>query len=187
MTREELRGIIEGISEEQLKKILDIHSSDIGKAKGNAEELKIQLETAEMRLAEREETVKQLLESQGEAEEMKNRIEELQKIIDRKEATAAAEKDREALENRFKAAVGDARFVNDFTRHGVLREFLEAVSDEKNLGRADEEIFKSIVGTREDLFAAENKLPSVVASTNGFGGQLEESDVREIMGLSPKM
>ena len=32
MTREELRGIVEGITDEQLSKILNIHSLDIGKA-----------------------------------------------------------------------------------------------------------------------------------------------------------
>ena len=37
MTRDDLRGIIEGITDEQLKQILDIHSADIGKAKSGAE------------------------------------------------------------------------------------------------------------------------------------------------------
>ncbi len=37
MTREDLRGIIEGITDEQLKKVLDINSSDIRKVKGNLE------------------------------------------------------------------------------------------------------------------------------------------------------
>lgn len=33
MTREEIKKIVEGITDEQLKQILDINSADIGKAR----------------------------------------------------------------------------------------------------------------------------------------------------------
>ncbi|MBE7031989.1 MAG: hypothetical protein E7401_03395 [Ruminococcaceae bacterium] len=182
MTRDDLRGIIEGITDEQLKRILDIHSQGVGKAKGEVEGLKLQLSEAEAKLAGYKETVKSLENSQCEAEKMKIKIEELQKVIDQSEAA----KSREALEKRFDNAAGDAKFLNDFTKSGLMAEFLEAVQDEKNAGRSDGEIFGGLVDGREDIFAPDEGVPTVIASTMGFGGQITENDVREIMGLAPQ-
>ena len=46
MTRDDLRGIIEGITDDQLKRILDINSADIGKVKADLDKTKGDLETA---------------------------------------------------------------------------------------------------------------------------------------------
>lgn len=185
MTRDDLRGIIDGITDEQLKRILDINSSDIGRVKVQGEELKVKLEEAEGRLAEYEDIARRLEVSQCEAEEMRTRINELQKVIDQSEAEAKAEKSREELERRFECAADDATFLNDFTRNGIFAEFLEAVADEKNARRSDKEIFGRLVENRENLFVPEGGIPSVIASTMGFGGQITDGDVREIMGLEP--
>ena len=44
MTREQIKNIFPDITEEQLKAILDINSADIGKAKGDSEKLKEELD-----------------------------------------------------------------------------------------------------------------------------------------------
>lgn len=183
MTRDDLRGIIEGITDEQLKRILDLHSQGVGKAKGEVDALKLQLSETEAKLAGYEDAAKCLEESQCEAEKMKIKIEELQKVIDE----TSAQRSREALVERFEGAAGDAKFLNDFTRNGLLTEFLNAVQDEKNVGRSDEEIYTGLVEGRENIFVPDESVPTVIASTMGFGGQITESDVREIMGLAPQI
>ena len=45
MKREEIKAIVEGITDEQLKQILDINSADIGKAKGDFAALEQKIET----------------------------------------------------------------------------------------------------------------------------------------------
>ena len=45
MTREELKKIVEGITDEQLKSILDINTADIGKAKKDYDTIKSENET----------------------------------------------------------------------------------------------------------------------------------------------
>ncbi len=183
MTRDDLRGIIEGITDEQLKSILDLHSQGVGKAKGEVDALKLQLSEAEAKLAGYEEATKCLEESQCEAEKMRIKMEELQKVIDE----TSAERSRDALVERFKGVAGDAKFLNDFTKNGLMTEFLEAVQDEKNVGRSDEEIYNGLVEGRENIFVPDESVPTVVASTMGFGGQITENDVREIMGLAPQI
>lgn len=185
MTREDLRGIVEGITDEQLKRILDINSSDIGKTKGKLEDLKLQLESANTKLAQQNEKLAELEERQCEAEKMKNRIEELQKVIDESHEQAEKERVKTLMESRFASAAGTAEFLNDFTRNGVLAEFMTAVNAEENAGKSDEEIFCGIVENRENIFVPEGGIPAVVAATGGFGGQITDGDVREIMGLPP--
>ena len=183
MTRDDLRGIIEGITDEQLKSILDLHSQGVGKAKGEVDALRLQLSETEAKLVGYEEATKSLEESQCEAEKMRIKIEELQKVIDE----TSAQKSRDALIERFEGVAGDAKFLNDFTRNGLLTEFLEAVQDEKNVGRSDAEIYGGLVECRENIFVPDESVPTVIASTMGFGGQITENDVREIMGLAPQL
>ena len=45
MTREKLRKIIEGITDEQLKAIPDINTTDIGKSKSDVEKIRAENET----------------------------------------------------------------------------------------------------------------------------------------------
>ncbi len=45
MTREELKKIVEGVTDEQLDKILGINGADINKAKNGVDALKTELES----------------------------------------------------------------------------------------------------------------------------------------------
>ncbi|MBE7024231.1 MAG: hypothetical protein IJ285_06330 [Clostridia bacterium] len=184
MTRDELRGIVEGISDEQLKKILDINSSDIGKAKSEAKDAITGLEEAKRKIGELEAETESLKNSQYEAENMKDKIEELQKVIDERRLRDENEGKRTELEKRFSQAVGDAEFLNDYTRQGIFDLFEKALEMEENQGLSDGEVFESITAGSENLFAENTRVPSVVASTSGFGSNLSNGDVREIMGLS---
>jgi len=186
MTREELRGIVEGISDEQLKRILDINSSDIGKVKKNAEGLQKELDEVNKALGELTAEKESLLEGQYEAEKMKNKIEELQKVIDDRKAEDERNLKNQEIQKRFDAVTGDAEFLNDFTRKGVLERFSEAISVSDNVGKSDAEIFEAITSDVGNIFSSRNDMPSVLASTSGFGADLTMGEVREIMGLAPE-
>ncbi len=183
MTREDLRGIVEGISDEQLKKILDINSADIGKAKKGFDEVKAELETANEEGERMKTEILELREGQCEAEKMKSKIDELQKVIDDRRISDENLERQMAVEKRFNAAVGDAEFLNEYTKNGLLDKFSKALEAEENQGMSDKEIFGKLTGEETNLFVPVGGVPTVVASTSGFGGDLSLSDVREIMGL----
>ena len=186
MTREELRGIVEGISDEQLKKILDINSVDIGKVRKNAEELKTELDAVKRTVEELTAENSGLKDSQYEAEKMKIQIEELQKVIDdRKSEDEMAAKKAEIL-SRFENVSGNAEFLNEFTKKGVLEQFSAALEAGENVGKSDGEIFEAITSGVGNIFVPENSVPSILASTSGFGTDLSMGEVREIMGLDPR-
>lgn len=185
MTREELRGIVEGISDEQLKKILDINSADIGKVKKNADELKKELDAINKTVEELTAENSELKENQYEAENLKMQIDELQKVIDdRNSEDEKAAKNAEIL-SRFENVSGNAQFLNEFTKKGVLEQFSTAIENRENLGKSDGEIFEAITAGVENIFVPENGVPSILASTSGFGADLSMGEVREIMGLNP--
>ncbi len=183
MTRDDLRGIVEGISDEQLKKILDINSVDIGKAKKGFDELKAEFEKVNRDAEQLNAELAGLRESQCEAEEMKMKIEELQKVIDDRKTEDENREYRMALEKRFNAATGNAEFLNEYTKNGLLDKFADALGMEENQGLSDKEIFGKLTDGEENLFVPDGGIPSVVASTSGFGTDLSLGDVREIMGL----
>ncbi len=184
MTRDDLRGIVEGITDEQLKKILDINSLDIGKAKNGAEVIKTALDEAEARSKQMEEEINQLKIGQCEADEMREKIGELQKVIDQKNEAEEKAKSENTLNMRFGLAFEGMDFVNDFTRKGVFEQFKNAVLDESNAGKSDSEIGQALTFGKENLFAPQGGIPSAVSSTKGFGGGITDGDVREIMGLN---
>lgn len=183
MTRDELREIVEGISDEQLKKILDINSLDIKKVKMGSEELKAKLDEAEAKGEKMAEELLILKENQREADEIKVRMEELQKVVDMRE-----EADREALFNkdlcrRFDEVSKGTSFVNEFTRNGIFEQFKMAIGDEKNFDSSDSEIFGQLTNGIENIFVPQGDVPKVVASATGFGGALSDNEIREIMGI----
>ena len=121
--------------------------------------------------------------SQCEAEEIKKQAEQLQKIIDDRRIQDEKAAKAADMESRFTAVVGDAEFLNGYTRKGVFDSFCQALQKGENQSRSDSEIYEEITKDTENLFAAPADTPTVVASTMGFGGQLSRGDIREIMGL----
>ena len=94
MTREDLRGIIDGITDEQLKRILDINTAYIGKAKGNLETVQTELDNAKTKIGEYETEIGKLKDSLDDAEALQKKIDDLQADIDaRKQADEDAAKE----------------------------------------------------------------------------------------------
>ena len=185
MTRDELRGIIDGITDEQLKRILDINTADIGKAKGNLEAVQTELDNAKTKIGEYEAEIGNLKESLGDTEALQKKIDDLQADIDaRKQADEAAAAEN-SLKNRFADICGEAKFLNDFTRDGLFNEFKTALADEANKSKSDKDIYEAITKDKENIFMPEDGIPYASSSTGGGGTSVTDADVREIMGLPP--
>lgn len=120
--------------------------------------------------------------SVDEAEELRERVKELQRVIDERERCERDAERKREIRGRFMMAAGNAEFINDFTRDGLLGEFERAVSEAANDGMSDSEIFGGLVDGRENLFVPPSGIPSVVAATGG-GSRISDDDVRAIMGL----
>ena len=152
MKREDIKKIFPDATEEQLKGLLDINTADIGRAKGELETVKADLEKANGTLKEYETTIADMKKSAEGNEDFKKKFEELeQRIADEKaEAEKKAKEEAEEAEysNRFKTGVGEQKWRDELTEKAVYAEFKTALQDEANKGKGDKDILETLTKDR---------------------------------------
>ena len=136
-----------------------------------------------------EEKIDELTKTANSAEYYKNQLETLQNDIKEKEKQAEA--DRKAKEKadgiaaRFETVVGEKKFSHDAVRADYLKKFGEALDNTDYQGKSDAEIFHAL--TKDDAAAFEGVTAyHLEGPTNkGFGAEIDDARVREVMGLPP--
>ena len=190
MKREDIKKIFPDATEEQLKGLLDINTADIGKAKGEFEAVKADLEKANGTLKEYETTIADLKKSAECNEDFKKKFEELeQRIADEKaeaEKKAKAEAEEAEYSNRFKTVVGEQKWRDALTEKAVYAEFKTALQDEANKGKGDKDILAALTQDKEYFAKDPARVPAFSRGTGFAGGEVDDAAVRAAMGLSPK-
>ena len=190
MTREQVKKIFPEIADEQLNKLLDINSADIGKAKGDFDKVKADLEKANGTIKEYETTIADLKKSAEGNEDFKKKFEELeQKIADEKAAAeqkAKEEAEEAALAERFKTVVGEQKWRDELTGEAVYSKFKAALADEANKGKGDKDILDALTKDK-DYWANPNKPANMTGvNKNTSMGEVTDDQIRAVMGLPPK-
>lgn len=190
MKREDIKKIFPDATEEQLKGLLDINTADIGKAKGEFEAVKTELEKANGTLKEYETTIADMKKSAEGNEDFKKKFEDLeQRIADEKaEAERKAKEEAEEAEyaNRFKTVVGEQKWRDALTEKAVYAEFKTALQDEANKGKGDKDILAALTQDKEYFAKDPARVPAFSRGTGFAGGEVDDAAVRAAMGLSPK-
>ena len=187
MKREDIKAIFAEATPEQLEAAMTLYGKETEKAQrvqNDLKDAKSELDEARKKVSEYETEIGSLRDSVGEAEKMKKKLEELQKTIDERKAADEAAVREKAVADRFDAACGETKFLNDFTRSGLLSEFREALEDKANEGKSDKDIFSGLIQGRDNLFLPEGGVPGVVSHSGGDTANAG-NDIREIMGLPP--
>lgn len=190
MKREDIKKIFPDATEEQLKGLLDINTADIGKAKGELEAVKADLEKTNGTLKEYETTIADMKKSAEGNEDFKKKFEELeQRIADEKaeaEKKAKAEAEEAEYSNRFKTVVGEQKWRDALTEKAVYAEFKTALQDEANKGKGDKDILAALTQDKEYFAKDPARVPAFSRGTGFAGGEVDDAAVRAAMGLSPK-
>lgn len=190
MKREDIKKIFPDATEEQLKGLLDINTADIGKAKGELETVRADLEKANGTLKEYETTIADLKKSAEGNEDFKKKFEDLeQRIADEKaEAEKKAKEEAEEAEysSRFKTVVGEQKWRDELTEKAVYAEFKTALQDEANKGKGDKDILAALTQDKEYFAKDPARVPAFSRGTGFAGGEVDDAAVRAAMGLSPK-
>jgi hypothetical protein len=105
------------------------------------------------------EQVKNLKSTGG--EELQKKYDELLK---EKEEAESKKKDQE-MDKNIADALGNKKFVNDYTKNSIISEVKTAMSDEKNAGKSVTDLFKEITKDKEGIFVNPNK-PYDMAGTS---------------------
>lgn len=190
MKREDIKKIFPDATEEQLKGLLDINTADIGRAKGELETVRADLEKANGTLKEYETTIADMKKSAEGNEDFKKKFEDLeQRIADEKaEAEKKAKEEAEEAEysNRFKTVVGEQKWRDALTEKAVYAEFKTALQDEANKGKGDKDILAALTQDKEYFAKDPARVPAFSRGTGFAGGEVDDAAVRAAMGLSPK-
>lgn len=191
MKREDVSKIFEGATDEQINSILDINSADIGKAKGDSENLKNELKTSKEVITKLTDELQTLKDSNASAEDWKQKFEILDADIKKKEkeaAEAAAKAERESnIRNRFKTVFvdkdGNELKVHEAIKDHYLHKFIDAVSNEENAGKSDSDIYHAL--TKDDPEINKGIQPKVnLAGASPLNSNEDDiAKVKAVMGI----
>lgn len=152
MKRDDLKNL--GITDpEVLDKIMDMNGAD-----RNAERQKGETSRADIQ--------SKLDKATADLAEMTNKMDGFKDFdtIKGERDTLLAEKNKRAVNDRFNAALGSNKPLNDYTRDGLLAKFAEEIGKPENKDKKDADILGDLVnGKEKELFAGKftiNMTPS---------------------------
>lgn len=99
-----------------------------------------------------------LKETSKNAIELQDKYEELTKKIEQDNANKKAQAEEEILNKNIIEAIGDKKFVNDYTKNYVIDEVKTALKDEANLGKSAKDLFEEITKDKDDMFLNPNQI-----------------------------
>lgn len=90
-------------------------------------------------------------------EKLKQTIADYEKAdTERKEAEKKAKKDEVLLQN-INEAIGDKKFVNDYTKNSIVNEIKSALENEANAGKSAKDLFESLTKDKQGIFESSNQ------------------------------
>ena len=96
-----------------------------------------------------------------EVESLKQTIANYEKAdAERKEAEKKAKKDEVLLKN-INEAIGDKKFVNDYTKNSIVNEIKSALENEANAGKSAKDLFETITKDKQGIFASSNQFKNM--------------------------
>lgn len=165
MTREEVKTIIPGITDEQLDGIFRLHGESVTKAKGKSGEYENQIEKLKATLEENQKTISDLKEVADNSEQLKAKLAEYEKQESERKLLQEQEAKEKTLSERFEKIAGNKEFINELTKSGIYNEFKKSLDLEENKGKGDAEIFEAMVKDQPNIFANPNQ-PKDIAGVN---------------------
>lgn len=184
MTREEVKEIFPDATDEQVSAVLDKNSTDIGKAKGNADKYKKENEQLKEEIKGKDTKIDELEKSSEDAEEIKKELEEYKQAEqDRQKAEQEAEEDR-ILTEAITASIGEKEFINDMTKNGYIAEVKKALKDPANMGKGAAELFEIMTKDVDGIFKNPQQQSVHIPKAGYFDFNTnQEAAMRAIMGL----
>ena len=137
MKRDALKAL--GIADDAIDRIMDMNGEDINKAKASGTDIQSKLDKANADLAE----MQKKLDGFKDFDTIKGERD-----------TLLAEKQKRAVDDRFTAALGGNKPLNDYTRDGLRAQFETEIGKPENKDKKDADILSGLVnGKEKELFA----------------------------------
>lgn len=105
-----------------------------------------------------------LRETSQNAIELQDKYEALTQQIEQENANKKARAEEDMINRSINEAIGDKKFVNEYTRNSIVNELKNALQDEANADKSTGDLFAEITKGKDGLFINPNQLvdmPSV--------------------------
>lgn len=181
MKTEFLKGL--GLENEAINKILAENGRDIEAEKAKTDALQKDLDNEKEARGKLEKEIGEL--KKADPKKLQETIDDLEEKIRKRTEADEQEKQNKALAERFSAVTGEKKFLNDFTKNGVLTEFKEALGKDENKGKGDKEIFENLVKDRDGIFLSSNP-PIDMPGVEPTNEDTRTDILRAAMGLAPE-
>ena len=129
---------------------------------------------------EKDATIKDLETKVGNLDETQKQLEELKATIAERELKELQAKEQELFIKEFDALVGERKFINDYTKNAVVKEFKTALEGKDDANKQD--VFNNLVKDKEDLFENPNKV-KIPKTGEVNTNATKEAHYRRLMGL----
>ena len=128
------------------------------------------IQELESKINEYETKINELSTEAEDNQKVSEELETLKQQIAEKEAKAKAEENDKILTNNILEAIGEKKFVNDYTKNSIINEIKTALSDTNNAGKSAKDLFESITKDKTDIFENPNKMKDMPdVQTNDIG------------------
>jgi len=186
MTREDIRKAFPEATDEQVKGLLDIHSADIGRAKGDAGKLQAELKAAQEALGAANATIQELEKAKGDVAAMQKQLDDYRAADEARKQAEARAQAREQLMGRMDKALNGRTFIVDELRDVVADRFDAALKDQANQGRSDADVFEAVVKDK-NYFASQAPDFRMAGIGGTAGGEADyAAQMRAALGLPQK-
>ena len=174
------------LSQEEIKSILAEHGKSVktetekvennmrkenGDLKATIDDLKEQINKAPK--SDEIESLKSKI-AEYEANETKRIEAEKQKALD------------DSLTANILNAIGDKKFVNDYTKNAIINDIKSSLKDSNNAGKSAKDLFEELTKDKEGIFDNPNKGVSTPPTGDVNTGLAKENHDRELLGLDLK-
>lgn len=145
MTRDDIRRAFPEATEEQISLLLNIHSADIGRARGDTSQLRTDLQQAQADLAAARQENAQLQATAGTVQQLQQQVQQYQQQEQQRQQAEQAAQARRQLLARMDAVMNGREFIVDELRELVADRFQAALGEQANVGRSDADVFETLV------------------------------------------
>lgn len=100
------------------------------------------------------------------------------------------QKEQEDLETKLNKnvleAIGDKKFVNDYTKNAIINDIKSSLKDSNNAGKSAKDLFEELTKDKDGIFSNPNPGVSTPPTGDVNTGLAKENHDRELLGLEPK-
>lgn len=168
------------LSKETIDKIMAEYGKQVNSNKDEYEELKNENESLSKKVKTYESKITELNSKIDESSKFKDELDKLKSDIEEENKKREADEKDKTMTSNILNAIGDKKFVNDYTKNSIISEVKTALSDEKNVGKSIKDLFEDITKDKDGIFENPNKPKDMIGTNDDVFGNVTKENFEKM-------